>query len=98
MTAKSPAKPAPATEFAPFANESDALSLGELNVENHTDHVAIFGNLDIPRDAEGLRQAKALHALLSRVVEELEAPGGLQADGDAEAPAAPRQVDNPFGG
>lgn len=82
-------------KFAPFANGTAALSLGELNVENHADHIAIFGNLEIRRDAEGLRQAQALKAVLDAVVDALagaDLPERAQAAGRTTA----RQVKNPF--
>lgn len=59
-------------KFNPFANESDALSMGELNIENRLDRVSVFGSLDITRDKEGLRVAKELKSLLERVVESLQ--------------------------
>ncbi|ALS62652.1 hypothetical protein [Pandoraea norimbergensis] len=92
MTASSPAS----TTFHPFANDADALSLGELNVENHTDNVAIFGSLTIRRDAQGLRQAQALKAVLDAVVETLSA-GKLPEHAEPVADAPARQVKNPFG-
>jgi len=82
-------------KFAPFANDADALTLGELSVENHSDHVAIFGNLDIRRDAEGLRQAQALKTVLDAVVAALasaDLPSHAETSGDTTA----RQVKNPF--
>lgn len=91
MTASSQA----GTTFAPFANDADALSLGELNVENHTDHVAIFGSLTLRRDAEGLRQAQALKAVLDAVVDALSS-GTLPQQAEPEKDIAPRQVKNPF--
>ncbi|MEF3067353.1 hypothetical protein [Pandoraea apista] len=81
-------------KFAPFANDADALTLGELNVENHTDHVAIFGNLEIRRDADGLRQAQALKAVLDAVVATLSG-ADLPAHAEAAGTTA-RQVKNPF--
>ncbi|VVE04022.1 hypothetical protein PEP31012_02270 [Pandoraea eparura] len=81
--------------FAPFANDADALTLGEFNVENHTDHVALFGNLEIRRDAEGLRQAQTLKAVLDAVVEAL-ARADLPARAAAQDGTTARQVKNPF--
>lgn len=83
--------------FQPFANEADALSLGEFTVENHLDHVALFGNLEIRRDADGLRQAKALSALLEAVVAVLSQPGALDAKDASDTSTTQKQVANPFG-
>ncbi|VVE87696.1 hypothetical protein [Pandoraea bronchicola] len=91
MSASSPAD----AKFAPFANDADALTLGELNVENHTDHVAIFGNLELRRDAEGLRQAQALKTVLDAVVASL-ASADLPAHVEASGGTTARQVRNPF--
>ncbi|AJC21776.1 hypothetical protein [Pandoraea pulmonicola] len=82
-------------KFTPFANDADALSLGELNVENHADHVAIFGNLEIRRDAEGRRQAQALKAVLDAVVAAL-AGDDLPERAQADSRTTARQVKNPF--
>lgn len=82
-------------KFAPFANDADALALGELSVENHSDHVAIFGNLDIRRDAEGLRQAQALKTVLDAVVAAL-ASADLPAHAETSGDTTARQVKNPF--
>ncbi|MDM8356846.1 hypothetical protein [Pandoraea communis] len=82
-------------KFAPFANDADALTLGELNVENHTDHVAIFGNLEIRRDAEGLRQAQALKTVLDAVVVALSS-ADLPATTETSGGTTARQVKNPF--
>ncbi|QBC31251.1 hypothetical protein [Pandoraea sp. XY-2] len=81
--------------FVPFANDADALTLGELNVENHTDHVALFGNLEIRRDAEGLRQAQMLKAVLDAVVATL-SRADLPAQAGAPGGTTARQVRNPF--
>ncbi|GAB3630318.1 hypothetical protein PTE30175_03612 [Pandoraea terrae] len=80
--------------FTPFANEADALSVGELSVENHTDRVTIFGNLEITRGAAGLQQAKALKMVLDAVVAALES--GVPATDDVPA-ATVKKVVNPFG-
>ena len=103
MSASSPANPSSTQRvpdvalvpFAPFANESDALTLGELNVENHTDHIALFGNLEIRRDVEGLRQAQALKAVLDAVVASL-AGAELVTPTPATDSTTARQVQNPF--
>ena len=81
--------------FTPFANDADALTLGELNVENHTDHVAVFGNLEIRRDAEGLRQARTLKGVLDAVVAAL-ASADLPAHAETTGGTTARQVKNPF--
>ena len=61
----------PIERFDPFANESDALTLNGLHVENRDDRVSIYGSLDLTRDQEGLAHAHILKALLDRIVEAL---------------------------
>ncbi len=58
--------------FAPFKNESDAVTLGDLKIENREDHIAIYGRLAVTRDRAGLEAAKALKELFGKIVNELE--------------------------
>ena len=44
----------------PFANDSDSIGIGGLTVENGTDQIAVYGNLDITRDKAGLAAARKL--------------------------------------
>jgi hypothetical protein len=81
--------------FSPFKNESDAVTLGNLKVENREDHVAIYGSLAITRDRAGLANAKALQSLLERIVRELETGSDLPITVAAAEPAV--KVKNPFG-
>jgi hypothetical protein len=81
--------------FSPFRNESDAVSLGGLNIENREDHIAIFGTLAITRDRAGLANAKSLKSLLERIIRELETGGDLPVTVAAAEP--PVKVKNPFG-
>jgi hypothetical protein len=81
--------------FSPFRNESDAVALGGLNIENREDHIAIFGALAITRDRTGLENAKSLKSLLERIVRELETGGDLPVMVAAVEP--PVTVKNPFG-
>jgi hypothetical protein len=83
------------TNFSPFKNESDAIALGNLNVENREDHVAIYGSLAITRDRAGLADAKALKSLLERIIRELEAGDDLPLTVATAEPAV--KVKNPFG-
>ena len=81
--------------FSPFKNESDAVTLGNLKVENREDHVAIYGSLAITRDRAGLANAKALQSLLERIIKELETGNDLPITVAAAEPAV--KVKNPFG-
>ncbi len=76
----------------PFQNESQAVTIGELNIENRLDRVSIFGSLDITKDKPGLAAALELKGLLDSVVEELthtDLPDAIEV-------IAPTTVKNPF--
>lgn len=81
----------------PFANDSEAVTIGELSVENQADRVSVFGSLDLTRDKAGLRHARALKAVLDSVVRALEAEEDLpDRVAPSEAPEGSDTVDNPF--
>ena len=81
-------------KFQPFSDDSASLSLGEFTIENGTSKVALYGSLDVMRDKNGLRQAKALKAVVDAIVKVLEQDKALP---DESGPAeAPQQVKNPF--
>jgi hypothetical protein len=81
-------------KFQPFSDDSASLSLGEFTIENGTSKVALYGSLDVMRDKNGLRQAKALKAVVDAIVKALEQDKALP---DESGPAeAPQQVKNPF--
>jgi hypothetical protein len=82
------------TNFSPFQNESDAITLGDLKIENREDRIAVYGSLAITRDRAGLAGAKALNDVLERIIKELEGERGLPVRvAEAEAPV---KVNNPF--
>ena len=78
----------------PFANESETLKLGGLTIENRTDLVALYGDLDITRDKVGLELARRLYGLLGQVVAALEADASLPEV--LPPPAGTDTVANPF--
>ena len=82
-------------KFAPFKNESDSVTLGDLTIENREDHIAIYGRLAVTRDRAGLEAAKALKALLGKIVKELENGPDLPVQVAAAEPS--KKVKNPFG-
>ena len=55
-----------------FQNESEVMILkGEnhdLNIENRTDRVSLYGSVDITRDAQGLEQALRLKGVVDGMV------------------------------
>ncbi len=77
----------------PFANESEALQVDELTIENRTDRVSIYGSIDITRDRRGLEMAKRLAQLFDAILERLsqeELPEEIPPPNNIEV------VDNPF--
>lgn len=81
-------------KMVPFADDAASVSIGALTVENGRDKVALYGSLDLTRDKQGLVHAQALQALLTQVVQRLEAMHDLP---DATpAASTPKSVPNPF--
>ena len=81
-------------KIQPFANDSEAMSIGELTLENGTDKVAVYGSLDITRDKAGLKQALALKAIVDSIVKSLSQDKSLP--DQVAPPEAPQQAKNPF--
>lgn len=78
--------------ISPFANESDAWSIGGLSVENRLDRISIYGNIDITRDMQGLGDAEMLKALFDDIVAVMKS-GHLPA---AISIKPPEEIQNPF--
>ena len=80
-------------EFQPFANESDVLRIGGLEIENRVDRLTLTGDLVLSRDRGGLALARELHALLGRAIAGMESDAGLP---ERIEVLAARSVRNPF--
>lgn len=81
-------------EMKPFADDSAAIEVGDLKLENGRDRIACYGSLDLTRDKAGLELAQRLQAVLASVVKVLEADAALP---DAIPPPKQRgAVKNPF--
>ena len=78
----------------PFANDSAAIAVGDLQIENGRDRIAIYGSLDLTRDQAGLALARDMLTLLGTVVKSLEADSALPAA--IPAPKKPSTARNPF--
>lgn len=80
-------------KLKPFENESQALGIGDLTIENRLDQLEIYGSLSLTRDQSGLALALQLKAVVDAAVSHLQ-----------QAPDLPEhltlkptdQVDNPF--
>ena len=81
-------------KFQPFSDDSTSLTIGGFTVENGTDKVALYGSLDLTRDKNGLKQAKALKVAIDAVVKALEQDKALPDEIGPVEP--PQQVKNPF--
>ena len=81
------------SDFKPYANESDVIRIGALEVENRTDRVSLTGDVVLTRDKAGLALARELLALMDQVVKTLEAEKKLPEVVDLK-PA--QVVKNPF--
>lgn len=78
--------------ITPFANESDALAIGGLSIENRVDRISIYGSLDITRDREGLADAERLKSLLDAIVATMKG----ESLPEAISIKPPEQILNPF--
>jgi hypothetical protein len=78
----------------PYGDDAGAMQIGELQVENGTDRVALYGSIDLTRDKQGLEHARKLRDLLAAVVESLEAETDLP--DQIPLPKPTDTVDNPF--
>lgn len=81
------------SHFRPYANESDVLRIGNLEIENRIDRLSLTGDVVLTRDQAGLALARELQALLGQVVSALEADKQLPEKVRLK-PA--REVKNPF--
>jgi hypothetical protein len=85
-----------AEPFKPFADDTAALTIGGLTIENGTDRVTLSGSLDLARDRQGLDHAKALQVALNGVIAALEAEKTLPAKAAQPARAKTTKAPNPF--
>ena len=78
----------------PYENESDAVEIGDLKIENRLDRITVYGRIDLTRDKAGLKNARTLKQLLEDVVRTLENDPGLPEH--VAPPKAPVIKRNPF--
>ena len=81
------------SDFKPYANESDVLTLGNLSIENRVDRVTLQGDVELTKDQHGLALARQLKAVVDATVKALEADKALP---EAVETIKPRSVKNPF--
>jgi len=82
------------TDLQPFSNESQALSIGDLQVENRQDRVIFSGSVDVTRDKVGLDHARRLKAVVDAILAALESHPGLAEN--VPPPISPTSARDPF--
>ncbi len=78
--------------FKPFVDGNESSAIYDLTLENQVDCVSLYGNLQITKDQEGLKTAKALQDFINAVVVALEQenlPEKIQRQPEQE-------IENPF--
>ena len=79
--------------FLAFADDCSSYTLDNLTFENNADRLAIYGDIQIQRDQQGLQQLLALQSLINQAVIALQADDTLP----EHLPAAKHtEIDNPF--
>ena len=56
----------------PFANNHQSMQIGELVIENQTDKIIIYGDIDLYLNEIGFEQAKQLNELTSKILQHFE--------------------------
>lgn len=53
----------------PFTNNHQSMQIGDLVIENQTDKVIIYGDIDLQLNTIGYEQAQQLHALSGKILQ-----------------------------
>ena len=61
------------TPFEPFNDDTTALTIAGLTIENSADRVSLSGSLDLARDRQSLDHARTLRSALDGIIAVLEA-------------------------
>lgn len=79
--------------FQAFADDCSAYTLDNLTFENNADRLAIYGDIQIQRDQQGLQQLLALQSLINQAIMALQADEALP----EQLPASiHNEINNPF--
>ena len=86
------------TKFAPFANGTDVITLGERSIENHEGSITLVGDWTIERTKSGLAQAKLLVDTMQRAIDVMseDAKVGALPDVLPNLTAPSKSITNPF--
>ena len=83
----------------PFANNHQSMQIGELVIENQTDKIIIYGDIDLYLNKQGFAQAKQLNELTSKILQHFETTN-LYTKADEPSKIKDDQsdenIDNPF--
>ena len=83
----------------PFANNHQSMQIGGLVIENQTDKIIIYGDIDLQRDATGYQQAQQLHELTSKILQAFESSAKYSVnttESTEKNDQADDSIDNPF--
>ena len=84
------------SDFTPFANDNQVLTIGDLTVENDPSAIDIHGELTITPDDEGYQKAVALLALAENLILAFN-DSDLGASHQGDSSTRPTEhIDNPF--
>lgn len=87
------------SNFLPFQNDSQSLSIGEFTIENQGKQVNLYGSMTLTLDKQSLDDAKTLHMVLTQAIEFMQKNNAVQADRQdtlAKQQANISEVKNPF--
>ena len=83
----------------PFANNHQSMQIGDLVIENQTDKVIIYGDIDLQLNTIGYEQAQQLHDLSGRILQAFaDHPDYIKNDrlSKDNNDASDETIDNPF--
>jgi hypothetical protein len=81
------------SNFKPFKNEEESLTIDDLTIENRLDRVSLYGSVQLTRDKTGLQHARQLKEVVDAAIAALEAEKNLP---EHIAVKPTEKVDNPF--
>ncbi len=83
----------------PFANNHQSMQIGELVIENQTDKIVMYGDIDIGLNVAGYEQAKQLYELTGNIINAFESriqAHDLPDNNSIKNEQSDNAVDNPF--
>ncbi|WP_201617771.1 hypothetical protein [Psychrobacter urativorans] len=83
----------------PFANNHQSMQIGELVIENQTEKIIIYGDIDLYLNASGREQAQQLHELTGKILQAFADNPGYSKDiseSKDNNDQSDESIDNPF--